>query len=177
MNCIKYTKVIIITFFLLLIITQSKAEIKFAIVEIDKIMQESLVGKSLIQQLDKLDGDNKKNFTEKRKKLSLKKDKINSQKAVLSKDEFEKKVIELNNEFENFRKEGNKKVRDLRSKRDEAMRKLLDELKEILSKYSDENNLAFIIDQKNIIIGRSDLDVTNEILKRLNTKLKKIKIN
>ena len=48
------------------------------------------------------------------------------------------------------------------------MRKLLDELRVILSKYSDENNLAFIIDQKNIIIGKADLNVTSEILKRLN---------
>ena len=177
MNCIKYTKVIIITFFLTLIFTQSKAEIKFAIVEIDKIMQESLVGKSLIQQLDKLDGDNKKEYIEKRKKLSLKKDKINTQRTVLSKEEFEKKVIELNNEFENFKNKENKKVRDLRSKRDKAMKKLLNELQQILSKYSDEKGLDFIIDQKNIIIGRSDLDVTSEILKRLNANIKTIKIN
>jgi outer membrane protein len=177
MNIIKCTKVIIITFFFILIFNQSKAETKFAIVEIDKIMKESLVGKSLFQQLDKLDSDNKKDYIEKRKKLFLRKDKINSQKTVLSKDEYEKKVIELNNEFEKFKKEGNKKIINLRTKRDNAMRKLLDELRVILSKYSDENNLAFIIDQKNIIIGKADLNVTSEILKRLNAKIKKIKVN
>ena len=57
------------------------------------------------------------------------------------------------------------------------MKKLLNELQQILSKYSDEKSLDFIIDQKNIIIGRSDLDVTSEILKRLNAKIKTIKIN
>jgi len=37
--------------------------------------------------------------------------------------------------------------------------------------------LTFIIDQKNIIIGKTDLNITNEILKLLDQKLKKVKIN
>ena len=36
---------------------------------------------------------------------------------------------------------------------------------------------AFVDDQKNIIIGKTDLNITNEILKLLDQKLKKVKIN
>ena len=57
------------------------------------------------------------------------------------------------------------------------MKKIFDELKILLSEYSNKNKLTFIIDQKNIIIGRSDLNVTNEILKLLDSKLKKITLN
>ena len=177
MNFIKNIKAIAIIFFITLIFTQGKAEVKIAFVEMDRVMRESLVGKSVLQQLDKLDKANKNKYIENRKKLSLKKDKVNSQKNILSKEEFEKKVIALNKEFENFKKEGNKKVNDLRSKRNKAMKKILDELNIVLSEYSNKNELTFIIDQKNIIIGRSDLDVTNEILKQLNAKIKKIKLN
>ena len=53
-------KVIIITIFVLLIFTQSKSEIKIAVVEMDKVMRESLAGKSLIEQLAKIDNSNKK---------------------------------------------------------------------------------------------------------------------
>ena len=40
-----------------------------------------------------------------------------------------------------------------------------------------KNDLAFIIDQKNIIIGRTDLNITKDILELLDQKIKKIKLN
>ena len=177
MKIVKYFKVIFISFFFILTFTSSKAELKIAVVEMDRVMKESLVGKSVLQQLDKLDKDNKKFFNEKRKKLSLKKDKINSQKEILSKEEYEKKIIELNKEFENEKKKANTRVKDLRTKRNKAMAKLLSELNVVLSEYSDKNKLTFIIDQKNIIMVRTDLNVTNEILKLLDAKITKIKLN
>ena len=177
MNVIKYTKIIIIVFFITLIFTDSKAEIKIAVVEMDKIIKESLVGKSIIQQLDKLDKDNKKKFSEKSNKLSSDKDKIQSQKNILSKEEYEKKVLNLNNEFESFQKEANEKGKNLRTKRNNAMKKIMTELNIILSEYSNKNNLTFIIDQKNIVIGRTDLNITKDILKLLDQKIKKIKLN
>ena len=140
-------------------------------------MSESLVGKSVIEQLDKLDSNNKKSFLEKKKKLDLKKDKVNSQKNILSKEEYEKKVIDLNKEFATFQKEAQEKIKNLRTKRNSAMKKILEELQVLLSEYSKENNLTFIIDQKNIVIGRSDLNVTKDILKLLDQKIKKIKLN
>ena len=70
-----------------------------------------------------------------------------------------------------------KKIRSLQKKRDKGMNKILSELKIVLSEYSDQNKLTFIIDQKNIVIGRSDLNVTQEVLKKLNNKIKKITLN
>ena len=143
----------------------------------DTIMKESLAGKSLIKQLSNINNDNKKYFDQYKKKLDSKKNKINSQKNILSKDEYEKKVLALNRDFESFKKEGRNKINFIESKRDEAMKKILSELKIILSEYSDKHKLTFIIDQKNIIIGMSDLNVTKEILELLNLKLKKISLN
>jgi len=177
MNLVKNLKIIVASFFVILLFTQSKAEVKMVFVEMDTLMNQSLAGKSLKQQLDKIGKDNKKNFDDSRKKLTLKKDKINSQKNILSEEEFEKKVVALNKEFKNFQNSVNKKVLLLRSKRDKAMEKILAELTIILTEYSKKNELSFIIDQKNIIIGRADLNITKEILKLLNSKLKKVPLD
>ena len=176
MSNIKFIKAILTTIFFFFLFTQSKSEVKIASVEMDTIMEESLAGKSLIKQLTNINNDNKKYFDEYKKKLDLKKNKINSQKNILSKDEYEKKVLALNSDFESFKKEGRNKINFIESKRDEAMKKILSELKIILSEYSDKHKLTFIIDQKNIIIGMSDLNVTKEILELLNLKLKKISL-
>ena len=171
---IKYIKVIFFALITLFLSTQSKAEIKIVFIEMDTVIRESLVGKSLAKQLDKIDVKNKKYFKEYRKKLALEKDKIKAQKNILSKEEYEKKVVTLNEDFEKFKIDGNKKINLLKLKRENAMKKILDELNILLSEYSEKNDLAFIIDQKNIIIGKTDLNITNEILKLLDLKLKKI---
>ena len=85
---IKYLKTIILTFFVIFLCTQSKSEIKIAFIEMDKIMNQSLAGKSLVKQLNKIDKNNKNNFLKKEEKLKLEKDKITSQKNVLSKEEY-----------------------------------------------------------------------------------------
>ena len=73
MNNIKHIKLIFITFFFIFLSSISKSEIKIAFVEMDKVIKESSSGKSMIQQLAKLDDDNKKYFEETKKKLSLEK--------------------------------------------------------------------------------------------------------
>ena len=100
--------------------------------------------------------------------------KISSQKDILSKEEYNKNVVILNEEFENFKKNGKKKIELLKTKRNIGMKKILDELNIVLSEYSKKNELTFIIDQKNIIMGKADLNITNEIIKLLNLKIKKL---
>ena len=75
MNNINHIKLIFITFFFIFLSTISKSEVKIAFIEMDTIMKESSSGKSLIQQLNKLDNNNKKYFKETKKKLSLEKKK------------------------------------------------------------------------------------------------------
>ena len=65
----------------------------------------------------------------------------------------------------------------MKSLRDNGLQKIMNELNIILSEYSKKNELTFIIDQKNIIIGKTDLNITNKILKLLDQRLTKVKIN
>tara|TARA_B100000787_G_scaffold169342_1_gene160293 strand:+ start:250 stop:780 length:531 start_codon:yes stop_codon:yes gene_type:complete len=153
------------------------AETKIAIVEIDYLIKNSIAGKSFIKELDKLNKNNIKFFEESNKKLNLEKEKIAKQKNILSNEEYNKKVKSLNNEFKKYKNDSDIKIQSLQKKRDKGMNKILRELKIVLSEYSDQNKLTFIIDQKNIIIGRSDLNVTQEVLKMLNNKIKKITLN
>ena len=105
------------------------------------------------------------------------KEKIRSQINILSKEEYEKKIIVLNKDFEKFKINGDKKVNSLNSKKNDAMKKILDELNSVLSEYAEKNELSFIMDQKDIVIGKSDLNITSKILKLLDNKIKRISLN
>ena len=173
----RYLKTILLTFIIVFISTQSKSELKIAIVEMDTLLRDSLVGKSLQKQLSTIEKNNQKFIEKNKKELNLKKNKINAQKNILSPEEFNKKIVELNKEFESFKINVKKKIQSSQSKRDIAMKKILEKLNLILSEYSNKNKITFILDQNNIIIGRTDLNVTSEILKLLDQKLTKISLN
>ena len=173
---IQYFKTVILTVFVLLIFTQSKSAVKIAIIDTEVIMKESLAGKSLIKQLSKIDDSNKKYFLKYEKKLKLEKEKISSQINILSKEEYDKKVLILNEDFKKYQNEVRDKLELTKSKRDKALKKILSELNVLLSNYSNENELTFIIDQKNIIIGKSELNVTNKVLKLVDSRIKKVSL-
>ena len=107
---IRYLKIIIVTFIVIFMSTPSRSEIKVAFVEMDTIIQKSDVGKSLIKQLKSLDNNNQKFYLENKKKLDLKKNKITTKKNILSTEQFNKKVLDLNNEFQSFKNETQKKI-------------------------------------------------------------------
>ena len=71
----------------------------------------------------------------------------------------------------------NNLIREVNTKKIKATTKLLDSLNPILANYSKEKSLSMIIQKKNIIIGQSQLDITDDIMKLLNGKIKKININ
>jgi outer membrane protein len=172
-----YCTNIFLVLFFVLIYSEAIAVTKVAFVEMDNLIGNSKIGKSLIKQLVKIDSSNKNFFKDNKNKLESKKKKIEAQKNILSKDEYNKKVIALNVEFELYQKDIESKIQLLKKKRDNGMNKILNELNLILSEYSKQNELTFIIDQKNIIIGKSDLNITNEIMKKLDSKITKIKID
>ena len=103
--------------------------------------------------------------------------KIISQKNVITKEEFEKKIIDLRNKANKFRKERNNNINNLNNQRLEATSKMITLVRPILSEFSDKNSISLIIDKKNIIIGKTLLDITDDILKIIDEKIGKIPLD
>ena len=68
-------------------------------------------------------------------------------------------------------KEKNIKLNKLK---DESAKLILKNINEIISEYSEKNSISMIVEKKSIIIGKSELNITNDILDLLNKKIKKI---
>ena len=65
----------------------------------------------------------------------------------------------------------------LTKQRVEATKKLLDTINPILVDYSKEKSIAMIVQKKNIVIGKSELDITDDIIELVNKKISTIKLN
>ena len=163
--------------FILITPTLSKAENKIVFINIEKIMTSSKAGKSISKQLEKIHKDNISKFKKMETQLKDSEQKIVAQKNILSKEDFQKKITELRDEAATYRKDRQESINSLTKKRLEATGQLINVINPILADYSEKNSVAMIIQKKNIIIGKKDFDITEEILKLVDEKITKIKLD
>ena len=167
-------------FFVIFIIfysSSSYSENLIVFLDMDKIMLQSKSGKSITIQLEKLHKNNITIFKQKEEELKNKETSIVSQKNVLSNEEFEKKINSLRKEANEYRIKRRDLINSLTKKRVDAQNKLIKTINPILADYSKKNSISMIIQKKNIIIGKSELEITNDILKILDKSLKTIDLN
>ena len=149
---------------------------KIVYLDVEKIMQQSTAGKSIIAQLKKKREASISKFKKKEKDIIDKEKKLIAQKNVLSKEEFETKIIELRKEISNYQKERNKTSSEIARSRVSASTKLIKKLTPILEEYSKKNSIRIIVQKKNIVMGKKEIEITNQILEITNKEIKDIKI-
>ena len=140
-------------------------------------MNNSIAGKSITSQLENNHKKNISKFKNIEEELKKEEAEIISQKNVITKEEFEKKIIDLRDKANKFRKERNNNINNLNNQRLEATSKMITLVRPILSEFSDKNSISLIIDKKNIIIGKTLLDITDDILKIIDEKIGKIQLD
>jgi outer membrane protein len=175
MKCFKFLKYILILFILLQFNNVYSNE-KIFYIDMDFIMNNSLAGKSIMKQIKKKNALNIKNFTKQEETLKKEENTLISQKNVLDKKKFEEQVNAFQNKVSDYKSNSNKIANEFSKKLTNAQKKLTNTLTPILANYSAQNSISFIIPKKNIIIGKTELDLTNTILKLLDSKVKSIEI-
>ena len=59
----------------------------------------------------------------------------------------------------------------------ESSSKLLSIINPILSDYSKVNNISIILQKKNVVLAKTDLNITNKVIDILNSKIESINLN
>tara|TARA_A100001015_G_scaffold206811_1_gene231291 strand:- start:1007 stop:1531 length:525 start_codon:yes stop_codon:yes gene_type:complete len=118
-----------------------------------------------------------KNLKEKEKNIQDEEKKIIQQKKIISPEEYKKKVNTLRNKVASLQKERNKILQEVADQRKKARSELLKNLNPILNNYMKEKKIRLVLDKKSILLADEKLDITLEIMKILNQKLKSIKLN
>ena len=170
-------KKIFFIFFFLTFCTNIFAQDKIVYLDVNRLINESDAGKYLNVELNKINKSNIEEFKKIENSIKSEEEKILKQKNILKADEFNLKVNELRDKYKSYQELKNNKNEEITKIRNNAAGKILEIVNEILSKYSNKKEISLIIEKKNIVIGKTELDVTNEILKLLNKKITKIEIN
>ena len=142
----------------------------------DLLMSKSLAGKSINTQIKNNNNKNIKKLKKIEDEIKKEDENISSQKNILSKEELNKKVSKLNLKIENYRNMINKNKENNKNSKIIATKKLVAKLNPILSEYSEKNSISLIFQKRDIIIGKNNLNITDDIIKILDENVKTISI-
>tara|TARA_B100001540_G_scaffold316817_1_gene347708 strand:- start:588 stop:1112 length:525 start_codon:yes stop_codon:yes gene_type:complete len=172
---IKFLIVKFIIFLHLIIFSTNIYANEIVFIDLNKIMNESIVGKYINNQIDIEKNKILEDFKKTEEKLKENENQILSQKNLLKSDEFDKKVIKLKNDVANYNNQRKIILAKFKEKQNKVSQEVIVKINIILSEYMKDKSISLIIRKKDIIVAKKNLDITNEIIDLLNNKVKEIK--
>ena len=171
-----YKKITLISILFLIFQINLSADVPYHL-DFKYILNESDAGKKAQTYLKKKLDDGAKALKKKEKAIQDEEKKIIQQKKVISAEEYKKKVTELRNKVASLQKERDSLLTDVSKQRSKAKSELLKNLNPIIKEYMKEKNIRMVLDKKSMLLADDSLDITQNIVKLLNSKLKSIKLN
>lgn len=146
------------------------------VIDVDKIMNESLVMRDIQSKIEKKQDEYQKQIQKKQEELESEQKRIESKKNILSKEAFEKETNAFEKKLDDLKTFVDKKQNNLKKASMEAMSKVNEKVKDIIDGVAKEKKLDVIIAAAQTLYHEESLDVTNEILEKLNKKITKVDV-
>ena len=141
------------------------------------ILNESTAGKKAQIDLKKKLENGLKELNKIEQNLQSDEKKIIAQKKIISEEEYKKKVKELRQKVIDLQKNKKNLLDTVGKQRSKARSELLKNLNPVIKDYMQEKKIRYVMDKKSLILADESLDITQDIIKKLNDKIKSIKLN
>lgn len=165
-----------IIFFSLLSISELKANDKISYVDMDYIITNTIVGKSLLENFKKEEKLKVEKFKTSDEDFKNKEKKILAKKNLITNEEINKELRSLQVEFQNYRKNKIKEIDELKAKRNRNILNFIKLINPIIEKYMSDNSIAILLDKKNIFIASKNYDITKNLITLIDKDIKSIDI-
>ena len=152
------------------------ANTNIVFIDMDKVISVSKAGSSILKQLNELNNKNIKYLKNFELELKDKEKKLIAQQNIISEVDFKSNIDELRLEINNHKKNRNKIRSDFTKLKVNNTQKLIKLITPILTEYSVQKSISIILQKKDLIIGKTELDITSEIIKIVDDKIKGFKI-
>ena len=145
---------------------------KIAFLDVELIINKSEPALVIIKKIEKIRDQETKKLKEIEDNLKKKNDDLIKTKNLISDEELKKKISSLREEAKSFDDLRKKTIKDLNIKKNKELNEFLKLINPIIQEYMKEKSIDMIIDKKNIFMAKSKNDITEDILKIVNTKIK-----
>jgi outer membrane protein len=156
--------------------TPARADMAIAVVDMQQVLTDSLAAKSILAQLKTHRDGMDKNIKALEDQLKTEEGTLIKKKETAKPEEFST----LRQAFEKKLSDSRAKVQKDRNAADAGFNKAINELRqdlvEIVSALATEKKIQLVITKQNVIIGDTSLDITKDVMAKLDAKVKSIKV-
>ena len=158
--------------FLLINLTNSSfSNEKTFFIDLEKILNETKSGKLVINELNKINNKNLEILKVKEEEIKTDEDEINKVKNLINQDELENKMKDLRIKISQYNEVRNKMITDFNTYRENKFNDFFNSINPLIQNFMLENDIAILIDKKNIFIGSKKNDITANVINLINSKL------
>ena len=153
-----------------------KADVPYYL-DFNYILNESIAGKKAQTTLKKKLDNGVKSLNQKEKLVQENEKKLIQKKKIISAEEYKKEIENLRSSVSNLQRERSKLINSIGKQKKKAKDELLKNLNPIIKDYMIKNKIRLIRNKKALVLADEHLDITQDIIKFLNSKLKVIKLD
>ena len=170
MNFVKKLITILIVSLITISLAQSEEQIVY--LDLDNIISNTKAGKLIIDKLKKSKKTALSKFEKKEKELKEIENDINKQKNIISEDELRKKINNFRKKITVFQNDKQKVINEYNQKKIDEFNKFFKKITPLIENYVKEKKIDIVLDRKNIFLASKKKDITQEIIKIIDSKIK-----
>tara|TARA_Y100000591_G_C21486099_1_gene522832 strand:- start:1 stop:513 length:513 start_codon:yes stop_codon:yes gene_type:complete len=141
---------------------------KIAYIDLDLVLNKSNIGKIILNELEEVNKKNISDLENKENELSKIENDLKQKKNIISKDKFETEVRLLKEKIKKYRDYKNNLVAQFEQTKNKNLGNFFSQINPIIQNYMDKNSIDILLERKNVFIGKTNSDITNEIIKEIN---------
>lgn len=153
------------------------AESKIGIVDLRKVIEESEAGKNIASQLKSRQEAIQKEASEFEKKLKAEEQDILAKRKDLKPEEFTEKKKAFEQDFLKSRQTVMTKSSELDASRKQALSELQKNIAKVSADIAKEKKLELIIDRQFVILAEEGMDISADVMAKLNASVKSIPLS
>ena len=168
-------KIYTLFFIYFLILFQSHSystEQKIVYLNLDLIFQNSIPGSLILNELKDQNKANIEKFKSRENDLRNEEQDIIKKKNILSKEEFDSKVLLLREKMNTFNKEKEQTFLNYEKEKKKKLNNFLSKITPLIEIYVKENSINIVLNEKNLFIASRNFDITNQIIEIVNKNIK-----
>ena len=164
-------KFFLIIFFVFFSILNASAQNNVAYIDLDLLIKETNFGKKIYEELDKKKKFELQKINKKENELKNQEEEIKNKKNILTNIELDNEINALKkniNEFKTFKNEIQKNFEQTKNKK---IAEFFEKVNPFIQDFLDKNSIDILLNNKYVIIGKNDLDITSKIINIINTNI------
>ena len=162
----------LIIFFFIIFNNNVLAQDKIKYINLDLVIKNTNAGKIILESLENKKNEIIKNFKTQEDKIISEEQDLIAKKNILSEEEFNSKLAQLNINLKQYREKKQKKISEFESNKKKLINNFFEKITPLIEEYIKKNSIDLVVNKNNVFMASKKLDITNDIIQIIDDKIK-----